>query len=183
MKKTRTGKTKCIICNKSCEDRAERIVRFCSRKCYGKSIIGKVGHRLGKKASAETRKRLSISHKGYVTPQKTKEKLSRIAKEKGFGKWMKGRNLGSEAPWWKGDKVKYNGLHMWVKSKLGRPKKCEHCKKTTNNPYNIHWANKSGEYKRDLSDWIRLCALCHKKYDKLQGIKDKRKNYDKKIQS
>jgi len=31
----------------------------------------------------------------------------------------------------------------------------------------IHWHNISGEYKRDVSDWIRLCAKCHKKEHKL----------------
>lgn len=29
----------------------------------------------------------------------------------------------------------------------------------------FEWANKSGDYKRDLSDWLRLCISCHRKYD------------------
>lgn len=34
-------------------------------------------------------------------------------------------------------------------------------------PWNkkIHWANISRLYKRDLDDWMRLCAKCHKAYD------------------
>jgi hypothetical protein len=67
---------------------------------------------------------------------------------------------------WKGDDVGYCGLHNWVYNKLGRPNECEFCKKIVKNPKAIHWANKSGNYKREVTDWIRLCVSCHKKYDK-----------------
>lgn len=66
---------------------------------------------------------------------------------------------------WKGNKVGYNALHGWVRRKLGRPKLCEQCGFTSNNTYQFHWANISGNYLRDLSDWIRLCASCHRLYD------------------
>lgn len=64
---------------------------------------------------------------------------------------------------WKGDEVGYYGLHKWVQGKLGKPSKCEFCGTTESNRY--EWANKSGEYKRDLTDWIRLCKHCHNEYD------------------
>lgn len=64
---------------------------------------------------------------------------------------------------WKGDEVGYRALHSWVERNLGRPQKCEHCGDTNKKRY--HWANKSREYKRELSDWLRLCVACHKKYD------------------
>jgi hypothetical protein len=70
-------------------------------------------------------------------------------------------------PWnWKGDKVGYEALHRWVSSHKGKPKVCEHCGVVETNNYKIHWANKSHKYFRDLNDWLRLCAKCHKKYDK-----------------
>jgi len=47
----------------------------------------------GKKFSAEWRKKLSEAHKGKKLSEKHKKRLSEIAKEKGFGKWMKGRKL------------------------------------------------------------------------------------------
>ena len=28
-----------------------------------------------------------------------------------------------------------------------------------------HWANVSGKYLRDISDWIQLCVKCHKQFD------------------
>ena len=63
------------------------------------------------------------------------------------------------------ENVGYTGLHMWVYSKLGKPKKCEHCGKDNLKGKFIQWANKSGDYSRDVSDWLRLCGSCHKKYD------------------
>lgn len=80
---------------------------------------------------------------------------------------LKMQKYGSEHGRWKGINVSYNGLHKWVNKYLGNPNKCEHCGKIENNNRLINWANKSHEYKRDLTDWIRLCIMCHRKYDKL----------------
>ena len=67
-------------------------------------------------------------------------------------------------PWnWKGDNVGYKCLHDWVKKRLGKPQCCDFCLTTIKRKY--EWANKSGNYKRELSDWIRLCTPCHRKYD------------------
>lgn len=66
---------------------------------------------------------------------------------------------------WKGDKIGYSGIHMWVRKSLGTPEICENCKKEGLKGMQIHWANKDHTYKRNLKDWIRLCARCHKKYD------------------
>lgn len=78
---------------------------------------------------------------------------------------------GMKKPWqenenhhnWKGDKIGYFALHSWVTRKLGKPSKCEHCGDTSERKY--HWANISKMYKRDLSDWVRLCIPCHMKFD------------------
>ena len=71
---------------------------------------------------------------------------------------------GEKNAMWKGEKVGYLGVHNWVRTKLGSPNKCEHCGATNNQRY--EWANKSGKYKRDLSDWLRLCCKCHFRFDK-----------------
>ncbi|MCK5061745.1 hypothetical protein KAR28_04290 [Candidatus Parcubacteria bacterium] len=65
--------------------------------------------------------------------------------------------LGKKNPMWKGDDVGYNALHAWINRYLPKPKVCECCKKIP--PYDL--ANKSGKYKRDLSDWEWLCRGCH----------------------
>jgi hypothetical protein len=70
---------------------------------------------------------------------------------------------GEEHHSWKGDDVGKEGLHNWVQRNLGKPRKCEHCGTTQAKQYD--WANISQEYKRDLTDWKRLCRSCHAKYD------------------
>ena len=64
---------------------------------------------------------------------------------------------------WKGDKVKYGGLHAWVRKHLGTPNKCEHCGTTMAKVFD--WANISRNYLRIITDWLRLCRSCHRKYD------------------
>ncbi len=70
---------------------------------------------------------------------------------------------GEKHPLWKGDKVSYTGLHIWVRQHRGVPSLCEIC--GTTQAKRFEWANVSKEYRRELSDWIRLCKSCHIKYD------------------
>ncbi len=86
--------------------------------------------------------------------EKTKLQISLSRRDKGIGK---------SNPNWKGGVDTYGSLHDWVEVRLGKPRKCEFCSSTNQRFYD--WANKSHQYKRDLSDWIRLCRPCHKKYD------------------
>lgn len=74
--------------------------------------------------------------------------------------------IGEKNNKWLGNKVGYYGLHRWVRFHLGKPQKCEHCGIKDLKPRQYHWANKSHKYLRDLNDWIRLCAKCHKAYDR-----------------
>lgn len=80
-----------------------------------------------------------------------------------YSNLKKTRPSGENSWAWKGNSVGVDALHDWVKKHLGKPRKCEFCKTTTAKQY--EWANKSQQYKRDLSDWIRLCRSCHAKYD------------------
>lgn len=90
-----------------------------------------------------------------------------LEKGRGFYKNKPFLQIRDEKHWgWKGDDVGYIALHSWVKRRLGKPSKCEHCGKDGLTGRQIHWANKSQEYKRDLTDWLRLCVSCHIKYDK-----------------
>jgi len=67
---------------------------------------------------------------------------------------------------WKGDNIGYAQIHRWVANKLGKSNeyKCSCGKKAR------HWANKSQEYLRDLTDWLPLCVKCHSRYDKFCKI-------------
>ena len=78
-------------------------------------------------------------------------------------------------PHWKGDKVGYSGLHRWLKDRFGIPKYCEMCgTKDQNKKY--EWANISGQYRRDRSDFIRLCTLCHRRWDRKRREEKKHDN-------
>lgn len=78
--------------------------------------------------------------------------------------FKKGHNLSPKI--WKGNNKDYVSLHTWVNKELGQPDTCINCKRAGLSGHLIHWANKSQEYKRDLDDWLRLCAKCHQAYDR-----------------
>lgn len=55
--------------------------------------------------------------------------------------------------------TEYRTLHHWVQKQLGKPNECENCSTTIAKRF--HWANLSGDYLQNVSDWARLCVLCH----------------------
>src|SRR3989338_662738 len=117
--------------------------------------------------------------KGHIVSQELREKLikrmvgnkinlgRRFTEEtkRKIGEKSKGRNVGNKHVAWKGENVSYRRLHKWIEITLGKPDTCEHCGRSGLKGRSIHWANKSGEYKRNLEDWLRLCAKCHGLYD------------------
>ena len=149
-------KTKnCKTCDKSFEKPRdyswiewENKRKFCSHKCYSKSL------------------------NGFSRPEEIRIQISKTMKERGISpviKWKKGKEFlfSGKNNWnWKGDNIGYGGLHRWVERELGKPDTCEHCEKSGLSGQNIHWANKDHSYKRKLEDWLRLCVFCHKQYDK-----------------
>lgn len=64
---------------------------------------------------------------------------------------------------WKGLSASYVTIHKWVARELGKPNYCEACH--TKKANRFEWSNISGEYKRELSDWKRLCSRCHHAVD------------------
>ncbi len=62
----------------------------------------------------------------------------------------------------KGTDKEYNTLHRWVEKQLGKPQECENCGITEGR---FEWANISDDYKKDVSDWARLCKRCHRYFD------------------
>lgn len=71
---------------------------------------------------------------------------------------------GSNSAVWKGDNAGYSALHKWIARVKGKPAYCEECNRSDEGtPYD--WANISGKYKRDVSDWKRFCRSCHQKFD------------------
>ena len=105
----------------------------------------------------------------YIKTEEHKKKLSQANKGKPFSvehcKNISLSKTDEKHPMWKGDKVTYIPLHIWISRKLGKPHHCAICHNTKLNHRQYNWANISKCYKRELSDWIRLCAKCHKNYD------------------
>jgi len=132
----------CIICGIDFEyyESNRATGKYCSLKCAHKSPerIEKIRiANTGKKASEQARRNMSLAHIG--------------------------KNIGPESHSWKGDNIKYQSLHAWVRANFDKPGKCEKCGTKKGKAY--EWANKSGKYKRRRSDWFWLCKKCHHKYD------------------
>lgn len=77
---------------------------------------------------------------------------------------MRGQ-FGEKARRWKGDKASYEAKHMWIYKHRGKASKCEQKDCSFENPKRYEWHNVSGEYKRELSDYVQLCPSCHRKID------------------
>ena len=87
-----------------------------------------------------------------------------------------GQLKGKNNPLWKGENVSYRVLHKWIVKNLGQPTKCEKCGKDDLTGRQIDWANKDHLYKRNLSDYMRLCRKCHNEYDIEHGLRNKKRN-------
>ena len=106
-----------------------------------------------------------LINKGWFRKgQKNKHPLKKGTHNSPKTEFTKGKISNEKHPNWKGDGVSYAGLHIWINKKLGKPKHCAYCGRNDDRMY--HWANISKSYKRELSDWIRLCVPCHSRFDR-----------------
>ncbi len=86
-------------------------------------------------------------------------------------KYFKNDYKGEKAHQWKGDNVGYCGIHLWIRKTYGEPTTCEHCQTGNLTGHYIHWASKSKNYTRNRENWMRLCAKCHRLYDKVNNLR------------
>lgn len=73
------------------------------------------------------------------------------------------RFSGENSPYWLGDKASYSAIHVWLRKAWGNANDCEECGGAKSKQFD--WANISGKYSRERSDWKMLCRSCHKRYD------------------
>ena len=131
------------------------------------SRTGMIPWNKGKKWNKETRKRMSDAKIG----KKWTDIMRKIIPSK-LPRGEKHHN-------WKGDSARYGTKHDWISGNYGRPTTCEHCQANNLTGHKIHWANKNGQYLRDRTNWLRLCAKCHGLYDKQNNPRKNIKNENK----
>lgn len=153
----------CQICQKKFNAYGNRIT--CGQKC--RAIIAAKKRKVNNWTHTEKfRKRISELLTGRKLSPETRKKL--------IGKipWNKGTKgimpSGEKSGVWSIN-PSYRALHLWVERQLGKPDTCNYCGKIGLSGRAIQWANISKQYLRIRSDWIRLCAKCHKAYDRKQS--------------
>lgn len=99
----------------------------------------------GKPRDAETRRKISESLQGRPSPHR-----------------------GPTSVFWKEDAT-YSSIHRWLQKNVTKTGCCSDCgdyKGTNGRGTGTDWANISGEYNRDPSDYRELCRKCHIRFDK-----------------
>src|SRR5262245_29698370 len=122
---------------------------------------------MGGKTSLEAKRRYRERNREAIRA-KGREYAARVRREAGMpalgtpesteNRRRARKATGTEHGNWKGDEVGYFGLHAWVyrhKTKTGRCSECGDRPETRTD-----WANVSGEYRRDLDDFVELCVPC-----------------------
>ena len=185
----------CKTCGKEFKTYPSRIKirkgKYCSKECCFKALKGRPSPFKGIKMTREQKNRLNL--KGLELGRvfwKGKKRLDMIGHawnkgripwnkdKKGYSTSLKGKKRldieDEKNPAWKGKNVGYNALHDWVKKRFKKPDFCPQCHSSKY----IQLANISFEYKRDLSDWMYLCASCHRYYDRKNGWGMATKKFD-----
>lgn len=130
---------------------------FCSKLCFYLFRKGKRVLPQGYKHSEETKKKISESNKGKHNYW--------LGKTQSLEHRQKSAKRNERNGMWKGDNAGYNAIHIWIRNRLGKAKRCT--RNILHKSTRYHWANISGEYNRDLNDWQELCPSCNK----LDGIR------------
>lgn len=91
-------------------------------------------------------------------PQSAEHKAKMVA--------SKNHPKNEEHPMWKGDEASYSALHYWVARNKERTGVCYLCGAEAGVDCDrTEFANISGEYRRDVEDYLELCRKCHKRFD------------------
>lgn len=120
------------------------------------------------KRTKKEKERLRNLNKGRKFTPEHRAKIALALSGKNHFQWGK---QGADTFAWKGNKVGYVGVHVWVVRYKGRPNICSKCGVTKLNARAMHWANIDHKYRRVLDDYIRLCVKCHYEYDLEKGLR------------
>ena len=122
------------------------------------------GRVVGHEVSAETRAKISAALRGRKPvwtgkPRSAEHRAHLSAALRGN---VHTNGIGEDHPNWKGQQAGYMAKHNWIRRKCGSAaqNQCQHCQQPAR-----EWANVSGEYRRELGDYIPLCRSCHIAFD------------------
>lgn len=125
------------------------------KEAVRQALIAYNKSRAGVPLSAERRQKMREARLGARHSPETRAKIGTAQRNE------RGNN-------WKGDDVGYVGLHDWMSKNKPRTGICEHCgdvPTVRGRTVGTEFANVSGEYRRDITDFIELCIPCHRKFD------------------
>lgn len=141
--------------------RTSKMVRIKCKKCKKNFLAYPSRIRVGKKFCSLKCYSVERSRNVIIAGTKTRYSKGNVPLSKLHPEIMR---RGSDHVLWKGPAVGYRGLHYWLQREKGRPKKCVKCGRIGIGRM-IQWANKDGRYRRVSTDYIALCASCHKIHD------------------
>jgi hypothetical protein len=166
----------CKNCNKEYITYYEQS-KYCSNKCL-KELEGLKEKKCPvckNKFKPINIKQIHCNIECYSKSEKLKEEAKNSHLINNNGQW-KG-NLGNIK-----EDVGSSALHEWIRRYKPKSDVCEICKSNTQSGI-LDAANISGEYKRDINDFIWLCRSCHTKFDRIKkkyiviGIESKKGKY------
>lgn len=163
------AKQRCHWCGKEFWDYPSNHRRFCGRECYvqfwRKEVVAKV-----KATKAKARVTITCPECGKVFADAQSNRrvyCSKACSDKHT--LIKGVSVANDRNCnWKGEEASYSAKHLWIKWRYGNPERCEFCGvegRLSKGHWTIHWANISGKYLRDRSDYHGLCRKCHHHFD------------------
>lgn len=170
---------KCLICGEDIVKKPNEgekyfiTKKYCSKSCYGESKKGLSPWNKGKKGLQIAWNKGKIGYRKQTLKWK-KEQSNRLKKQwkSGIRKIEFPRRYKEEHHAWRGIKAKYGSKHDWIRHNYGKATKCENREnnifsfKCSEKSQNYEWANKNGEYLREVEDYYQLCRSCHSIYDK-----------------
>lgn len=148
----------CDYCKQEYSRRPSVLGKFCSNTCKGKGNLVQhqnLTYRIPKGSIPWNKNKGRVNRE---CPQCKKVNSILLSQSRGFcNKHCFDKYQTHKVP------KTYGTLHAWVRRNFDTPSLCEHC--GTNKSKKFEWANITGQYLLDRSDWARLCCQCHRRYD------------------
>ncbi len=121
-----------------------------------KEVIERASKRLTDYIKNETKEQRASRMKNFLEAPRVKNMLGKV---------------GDKCPHWKDEEANYNSKHKWIQKHWTKTGKCEDCGRTPiPNPLKrlkvgTYWHNPTKTYRRERSEWMEVCAVCHYKLD------------------